>query len=103
MSEEKQEKIFVDGIKFETIPDEFKEKIPWIKGRISIKAPALINFLEKHQNNAGWVNINLCKSQKGNYYFELNQFKPKKPANEENEPIIDMDGRDITPNADNPF
>lgn len=97
MSEEKQEKIFVDGIKFETIPDEFKEKIPWIKGRISIKAPALINFLEKHQNNAGWVNINLCKSQKGKYYFELNQFTPKKPVKE----IIDPEtGKDL---SDAPF
>lgn len=103
MENNKQEKIFVDGMKFDTIPDEFKDRIPWIKGKISIKAPELINFLTKHQNNAGWVNINLCKSQKGSYYFELNNWKPKE-VEIESEPLIDpSDGRDITPTDENPF
>ena len=99
-----KEKIFVDGIKFEPIPEEFRDKIPWIKGRVSIKVPALVPFIEKYQNNGGYVNMNLCKSQKGTYYFELNQFQPKKPEKQSNERIIDpSDGRDITPDETTPF
>ena len=77
MEETKKEKIFADGFKFETIPDGFKDKIPWIKGRLSIMVPDAVKFLEKYQKVGGWVNLNLCKSNKGTYYLELNQWEPK--------------------------
>lgn len=83
---EQKEKIFVDGMRFEKpnegLPD-------FIKGKISIKVAELIPFLEKHQSNAGWVNIDLKKSQKGTLYLELNTWKPKNNVEQEREPTID--------------
>lgn len=71
-------KIFANGMRFELPNQELKEKAPWIKGKISIKVPEFILFLEKYQSNAGWVNINLKKSDNtGNYYLELNSWTPK--------------------------
>lgn len=88
-------KIFVDGMRFELPAEQVKVKAPWIKGKISVKVPDLINFLEKHQNQSGWLNIDLKKSDKsGKYYLELNNWKPK-------EKIIDpTDGRVL---SENPF
>lgn len=70
------EKIFIDGMRFELPNEVMREKAPWIKARIGIKVAELIPFLEKHQSNAGWVNIDLKKSENtGNMYLELNTFK----------------------------
>jgi len=82
---EKKEKIFADGFRFEKP----REGSPdFVKGRLSIKAPEAISFLEKHQNNGGWVNLDLKKSQKGMLYLELNTWQPKK---ENEEPTVDID------------
>lgn len=91
---DKQEKIWADGLRFE-LPNEItKEKAPWIKGKISVKVPNFIAFLKKYENNAGYVNIDLKKSEKGTYYTELNQYIKK-------EKIIDpTDGREL---SENPF
>lgn len=93
-------KIFPDGIRFELPNDVTKEKAPWIKGKISIKVPEFILFLEKHQSNAGWVNLDLKKSDNtGKFYLELNSWKPSTQTSplEVKEPIIDpMNGRDVS-------
>lgn len=107
MENTQKEKIFPNGLRFE-VPNEIqKEKMPWIKGKISIKVPEFIIFLQKHQNNAGYVNIDLKKSDNtGNLYTELNtwQPKPKVETLQQDEPTIDpMTGRDLTPNEDSPF
>lgn len=95
MENNKQEKVFADGFRFELPKATVKEKAPWIKGHISIKVPEAIIFLKKNQNNGGWVNIDLKKSDNtGNYYLELNTWKPK-------EKLIDpANGNDL---SDNPF
>jgi hypothetical protein len=84
---DKQEKIFAEGIRFER-PG--KGVPAWIKGKISIKVADFISFLEKHQSNAGWVNIDLKQSQKGTLYLELNTYKPTQtPSIPDNSPSID--------------
>lgn len=91
---DKQEKIWADGLRFELPNEVTKEKAPWIKGKISVKVPEFIAFIKKYENNAGYVNIDLKKSEKGTYYLELNNWKPK-------EKIIDpSDGRVL---SENPF
>ncbi len=66
-------KIFADGMRFER-PG---EKVPeWIKGKISINAPKFIEFLQKYQNEKGWLNLDLKESKQGTLYVELNTYKP---------------------------
>lgn len=70
------EKIFADGFRFEKPREGAPE---FVKGRISIKAPEAIAFLQRYQSNAGWVNLDLKKSkEKGTLYLELNTFNLKK-------------------------
>lgn len=68
--------IFADGLRFIKPTEQTPE---WIKGKISVKVDTFIEFLKKHQNENGWVNIDLRKSrEKGELYFALNTFVPKK-------------------------
>ena len=99
----KTEKIFADGLRFE-LPS---EKAPeFIKGRLSFKAPEFIKFLEAHQSNAGWVNVTLKVGQSGKAYAELDTWKPTPKVEEtkkKHEPLIDpMTGIDCNP-EDAPF
>lgn len=98
---EKQEKIFVDGMRFELPNEIMKEKTPWIKGRISCKVPDLITFLQKHQNNSGWLNIDLKKSEKtGKLYMELNTWKPVIRKEEDHTAVDPVTGIDLNdPNS----
>lgn len=85
------EKIFADGLRFTERADPMPQ---FIKGRLSIKVPDFISFLEKHQSNAGWVNITIKESTKGNIYCELDTWTPTKKDEvktevEEKEPCID--------------
>lgn len=76
------EKIFADGFKFEKPREGSPE---FVKGKLSIHAPTAIIFLQKYQNNGGWVNIDLKKSAGGKLYLELNTWQPNgsiKPKNE---------------------
>ena len=66
--------IFADGIRFIKPTEKTPE---WIKGKISVKVDSFVDFLKKHEKD-GWVNIDLRKSQKGELYFALNTFVPKK-------------------------
>ena len=88
------EKIFANGMIFkaprENAPD-------FVKGSISIKVDDFIAFLQAHNTNSGWVNIDLKESQSGKFYAELNQYKPEKPkgletaTSERDEEIDDTD------------
>lgn len=80
---EKKEKIFAEGFRFEKPREGSPE---FVKGRLSIKAPEAIAFLERYQNNGGWVNIDLKKSQGGKLYLELNTWQPKKNVEEDINP-----------------
>ena len=73
--ETKQETVFADGFFFERP----KEGAPeFIKGKISIQAEKAIAFINAHKSEAGYINLDLCKSrEKGTLYLKLNNFKPK--------------------------
>ncbi len=86
MEQEKIEKIFADGFRFEKPREGSPE---FVKGRLSIKVPEAIAWLDKHQNNGGWCNLDLKKSKGGKLYLEWNNWQPKKKTDD----IVD----------DNPF
>jgi len=86
--EQKKEAVFVDGMIFKKP----KEGAPeFIKGHISIKAPELIAFLQKHAKPDGWVNIDMKKSQKGSLYFQLNDWTPPKKEDTATPPDDDVE------------
>lgn len=96
-----QDKIFTEGLFFNAP----RTNAPsFVIGSLSIKVPDLIPFLQKHELQSGYVNVDIKQSQKGGYYCELNTWKPTKSTEkveEENHPIIDPnDGRDL---SDQPF
>lgn len=68
-----QERIYADGFVFIEGSSATKE---WKVGRLSIKVSDAISFLEKYQNERGWVNISLKKSTGGNMYLELDTWEP---------------------------
>ncbi len=78
--EQKTEKIWADGMRFEK-PAEGAPS--FIKGKISIKVADFIAFLQKHENGGGWVNIDLKKSNAGKLYLELNQYKRKEVSEDD--------------------
>ena len=73
--EEKKEKIFVDGVRFEKPREGAPE---FVKGRLSFKVDEAVAFLQKHKTESGWVNADLKKSAGGKLYLELNTFVPRK-------------------------
>ena len=78
MDEQKKEKVFAEGIFFQPISPEVKEKAPWLKGKLSFNVNEFTAFLKKHVNEKGFVNIDMKLSQKTNkIYLELNSWKPK--------------------------
>lgn len=71
MSQEQEEKIFAEGFVFKR-----NEKAPeFVIGRMSIKVDEAIAFLKKHEDN-GWTNLGVKQARSGNYYVELDTFKP---------------------------
>lgn len=71
MAQDQEEKIFADGFVFKR-----NEKAPeFVIGRMSIKVEEAIAFIQKHQDN-GWVNLGVKQARTGNYYVELDTFKP---------------------------
>lgn len=68
----KQEKIFADGFSFkrrDNAPD-------FVVGRMSIKVDDAIAFFKKNEDK-GWVNLNVNQANSGNYYVELDTWKPE--------------------------
>lgn len=82
------DKIFAQGFRF----NRPHEKAPdFIKGSISIKADEAIEFIKKHQNEKGWLNIDLKKSQSGTLYLELNTFQ----KGQKEEKVAEINSEDI--------
>ncbi len=72
------DKIFVDGMQF----DPPKQGAPsFVKGKISVRVQPFVEFCNKYANEAGFINIDLFQSQKGNLYLALNTYK--KPVQKE--------------------
>ena len=78
------EKIFADGVKIDAKQTQYGEII-----KLGIKADKFIDFLAKYTNDRGYVNLDLKKGQKGNYYLELNTYKSDVVSNQaENEEVV---------------
>jgi hypothetical protein len=88
----KKEKIFANGLFFKRKRDNAPT---FIKGHISAKVADLIPFLKAHEDEKGWVNMDLKESQGGKLYIELDTFKPKNQ-------VATTTQEDINP-ADIPF
>lgn len=59
--------------------DRPKEGAPeFVKGKLSIKVAEAIDLLKTHQNEAGYVNLDLLKSKEGKLYMTVNTWKPEK-------------------------
>lgn len=99
----KQDTIFADGFFFE-LP---KENAPsFIKGRIEIDVEKFKQFLNDHQNEGGFVKIDLKESKGQKGYAVLNTWKPtntqfkKKELTPEEEEARDDNNRVSVPTGD---
>ena len=95
------EKIFANGMMFRPP----SPKAPaFILGGLSIKVDEFIAFLQEHNTNSGWVNIDIKESKGGKWYCELNTYKPERPNldKKEEEPTIEYPEDEINPD-DLPF
>ena len=72
MSNDTKEKVFLDGLLFKPPNNEAPE---WVLSKVSMKVDEMITSLKNHESN-GWVNLELKKGQKGNYYMEVDTWKP---------------------------
>lgn len=66
-----QEKLFAKGFNFkrsDNAPD-------WVVGKLSLKALEAIEFI-KQNTGTEWLNLNICQGKQGNYYVELDTWKP---------------------------
>lgn len=64
---------FVDGL----IVKKPNEKAPdFVKAAISIKRSELISWLSTRTDD--WINLDVKESKKGNWYAQVNDFKPSK-------------------------
>ncbi len=58
--------------------DKPREGAPdFVKGKLSIKVSEAMELIKKHENNAGYVNLDLLKSKAGKLYMTVNTFQPK--------------------------
>lgn len=72
-----QEKVFAKGFNFKR-SDNAPE---WAIGKLSIKVSDAIEFIKQNQSN-DWVNLNILQGKQGNYYVELDTWKPENKQNQ---------------------
>ena len=66
-----QEKVFANGFSFKknaSAPE-------FVVGKMSIKADEAVEFIQENVKN-GWINIDIKQAKNGNYYCELDTYKP---------------------------
>lgn len=66
-----QEKVFAKGFNFKR-SDSAPE---WLVGKVSINVPQFIVFLNANKDGE-WVNLKVAQGKQGNYYAELDTWKP---------------------------
>lgn len=87
-----QEKIFAKGFNFKR-SDSAPE---WLVGKVSINVPQFIEFLNANKDG-DWINLKVAQGKQGNYYAELDTWKPTAQAKaEEPQPKL-------IPPSNNPF
>lgn len=83
---EKKDKVFAKGFNFKR-----SENAPeWVVGKLSIKLEDAMPFLTQNQSN-DWVNLNVVQGKMGNYYIELDTWKPTGQASAPVETPIQKD------------
>lgn len=66
-----QEKVFAKGFNFkrsDNAPD-------WVVGKLSLKVSDAIDFIKQNANGE-WLNLNISQGKQGNFYVELDTWKP---------------------------
>jgi len=71
-----QDKVFAKGFTFKR-SDSAPE---WLVGKVSINVTQFVEFLKANSDN-DWVNLKIAQGKQGNYYAELDTWKPT-PQNE---------------------
>ena len=79
---EKRERVFADGFSFRKPTGDAPE---YVVGRLSLKVDDAIDFINKHKNANGWVNLSIMVGRSGNPYVELDTYEPKKQEDEPTE------------------
>lgn len=79
---EKRERVFADGFSFRKPTGDAPE---YVVGRLSLKVDEAIDFINKHKNANGWVNLSIMVGRSGNPYVELDTYEPKKQEGEPTE------------------
>ena len=75
-----EEKVFVSGLFIRRPNEKTKEKAPWVKLHLGIKAEEFATFLQEHKKSDGFVNVDIKLSKDGDkLYAELDTYvrKPK--------------------------
>lgn len=81
------DKVFVNGFRF----SELNERTPtFIIAKIGIKVDEFAAFMQQHQKNNGYVNIDIKVGKNGKQYAELNTYVPQKPP-----AFLDKKGNDV--------
>jgi hypothetical protein len=76
-----EDKVFVNGM----IVKKNEQSPEWVVCGLSFKVDDMKAFLDQH-NNAGWVNVQVKKSQGGKIYAELDTWKPQGQAPQQQAP-----------------
>lgn len=79
---EKKERVFADGFSFRKPTGDAPE---YVVGRLSLKVDDAIDFINKHKNSNGWINLSILIGRSGNPYVELDTYEPKKQEEEPTE------------------
>lgn len=88
------DKIFADGLNIKSKETQYGEII-----KLGIKIETFMDFLAKHENERGYVNIDIKKGKSGKWYSELNTYKSNSTtkSEEDDESIVDFDDMDEVP------
>ncbi len=74
--------IFADGINFYRVEPQIKEKMPWLKGKLSINIDKHIEFLKEmkkhgYASEKGYIFVDLKESKAGSLYLQVNTYQKK--------------------------
>src|SRR3954454_11704061 len=97
-----REKIFAQGMMFKP---PHANAPAFVLGGLSIKVDEFIAFLQAHNTNSGWINIDIKESKGGKWYCELNTYKPEAPSfvKKEDEPAIQYPEDELIDPSSIPF
>ena len=87
-----QEPEFIDGL----IAKKPNAKAPkWVLMNLSFKCEELINFIQTHSDESGWLNIDVKESKAGKIYCQLNTWKADKSKKKVEETTEEPEGPEI--------